>query len=41
MTISKVIPTIGVANTCIQAVAYRDQGKRGILNQLMPGALIR
>ncbi len=39
MIISKVIPMIGVASTWIQAVAYNDHGKRGILIQLIPGAL--
>ena len=34
------IAKTGVANTCIIAVAYKDQIKRGILNQVIPGARI-
>jgi hypothetical protein len=41
MIIKRVIPTTGVARTWIHPVAYSDHEKRGMRNQLIPGALIR
>jgi hypothetical protein len=37
----RVIPIIGVARTCIHAVAYIAHGKSGIFIKVIPGALIR
>ena len=38
MTSSSVMPRMGVASTCTQAVAYSDQGNSGMRIQFMPTA---